>query len=330
MCSELIAIYQAISEKKPIVVATIISSRGSTPRTSGTRMLVHENGDISGTIGGGAIEGDVIRQAKEIFTTGKNLITTYDLLPSNSKDMDLICGGSMDVLLEHIKPEHESVSFYTEVAEAVTKGEGFLLSGKIKELHDSVEITREIVLLEKVDLNSREMRVEKSGDAYHIFEPVFPKQRVFIVGGGHISKELSILTSRIDFSTYIFDDREEFASSDRFPQAEGVHVCKEYDNIFDSFQIDSNCYIIIVTRGHHFDKKALSQALQRGAGYIGMIGSRKKRKAIYSSLISEGVPAQSLENVHCPIGLSIGAQTPAEIAVSIVAELIQLRGQWSG
>lgn len=330
MCNELLAIYQAIREKKSIVVATIISSRGSTPRTSGTRMLVHESGEISGTIGGGAIEGDAIRQAKEIFQTGKSQITTYDLRPSNSKDMDLICGGSMDVLVEHIKPEPASVSFYAEVADAITSGKGFLLSGEIKELGEAVEIAREIVALDKVDLSSREMRVEKPGDAYLIFEPVFAKQRVFIIGGGHISKELSTLTSRIDFTTLIFDDREEFANISRFPQADAIHVCKEYDNIFEPFQIDENCYIIIVTRGHHFDKKVLSQALKTGAGYLGMIGSRKKRKSIYDALIREGVSANALENVHCPIGLAIGANTPAEIAVSIVAELIQYRGQGSG
>jgi xanthine dehydrogenase accessory factor len=125
----------------------------------------------------------------------------------------------------------------------------------------------------------------------------------------------------------VLDDREEYANRGRFAEQAQVIVLKSFDNCFDGLQLDGNSYVVIVTRGHAYDKTVLAQALHTKAGYIGMIGSNRKRDAIYKALLAEGFTAEQLKTVHCPIGLKIETETPAEIAVSIVGELIEKRAQ---
>jgi xanthine dehydrogenase accessory factor len=140
-----------------------------------------------------------------------------------------------------------------------------------------------------------------------------------------VSREIAWLTNRLAFHTIVIDDRPEFANAERFPSADAVLVYPDYRHVFGDFDIDADSCIVIVTRGHRFDKQVLAQALESKAGYIGIIGSARKRNTIYQALISEGVDPDELERVHCPVGLAIDAETPAEIAVSIVAQLIQHR-----
>lgn len=154
---------------------------------------------------------------------------------------------------------------------------------------------------------------------------MIPSDTVYIMGGGHVSKELALLTKQVGFKTLVFDDREEFANKARFPDIEGVFICSDFSKVFEDFNITPGGYVVIVTRGHRFDKEVFASALKTNAEYIGMIGSRKKRQYTYQSLIAEGYQQSDLDRVYCPIGLSINAETPAEIGVSIVAQLVQHR-----
>ena len=129
------------------------------------------------------------------------------------------------------------------------------------------------------------------------------------------------------FRIIVFDDRAEFANANRFPDADEIRICRGFAEVFNGFNTTPDDFIVIVTRGHRFDKEVLAQALQTEAGYIGMIGSRRKRDTIYNELIDQGVHQSALEQVFCPIGLAIDAETPAEIGVSIVAQLIQHRAK---
>jgi xanthine dehydrogenase accessory factor len=123
------------------------------------------------------------------------------------------------------------------------------------------------------------------------------------------------------------DDRPDFASMERFPMADSLRVCHEYENVFEGFTLGGDSLVVILTRGHRFDKIVLAQALATDAGYIGMIGSARKRDTIYKGLKDDGIDPARLERVHCPVGLPIEAETPAEIAVSIAAQLIEHRAQ---
>jgi len=122
----------------------------------------------------------------------------------------------------------------------------------------------------------------------------------------------------------VLDDRSEFANQERFPKADELRVLDRFENAFSGLSADSNSFLVILTRGHSHDRTVLAQALRTQAGYIGMIGSHRKRDTIYQSLRDEGFTNADLDRVHCPIGLDIGGETPEEIAVSIVAEMIEV------
>ncbi|MCC0679148.1 XdhC family protein [Clostridioides sp. ES-S-0005-03] len=147
--------------------------------------------------------------------------------------------------------------------------------------------------------------------------------KAYIFGAGHISKDVAVILSLLEFRTIVIDDREEFANSERFPHSEVV-VLDSFENIPD-FPIDENSYIIILTRGHLYDSSSLEWALKTNPCYIGMIGSRTKIGLTYEKLMKKGFSKQELNKVHAPIGIKLDAQTPAEIAVCIAAELINCR-----
>jgi xanthine dehydrogenase accessory factor len=162
------------------------------------------------------------------------------------------------------------------------------------------------------------------GELEVFLEPVVPQATAFIFGAGHISRSLSRIASLAGFATVIVDDRESFASRDRFPEAEEVHAAA-YEEVFPKLGIHESSFVIIVTRGHKDDLRVLRLAAPAPARYVAMIGSRRKVIEIVRELEKEGVPASALERIHAPMGLDIGAVTPEEIAVSVVAEMIAVR-----
>lgn len=139
-----------------------------------------------------------------------------------------------------------------------------------------------------------------------------------------------MLTTRVGFRTIVFDDREEFANRHRFSFAHDVCVCPDYQQLFSDCDVNDDSYVVIVTRGHQHDKTVLVQALRTEAGYIGMIGSRTKRDTLFNELLTEGISRDDLKRVFSPIGLPIGAETPEEIAISIVSELVKERAAKTG
>jgi len=155
-------------------------------------------------------------------------------------------------------------------------------------------------------------------------EPIQAADVLYVFGAGHISTFLSVLAKLVGFGVVVIDDREEFANKQRFPDADEIMVLP-IPQSFGRIAITPSSYIAIVTRGHIHDHAVLKEALKHQPAYIGMIGSRRKREMIYHAMIREGTPKEDLQRVHSPIGLDIGAETPEEIAVSIVAELIQER-----
>ena len=164
-----------------------------------------------------------------------------------------------------------------------------------------------------------------AADPGSIVEDIKTKDRAYIFGGGHVAKALDPVLRHVDFDTYIIDDRAEYANRERFPEAAEIIVCSDFDHCFDEIEPDENSYIIIVTRGHKGDLTVLRQALQKPYAYLGMIGSRRKNSLLFDQLRSEGVSEETLNQIHAPIGLEIGSETPEEIGVSIAAEMIQVR-----
>jgi xanthine dehydrogenase accessory factor len=156
--------------------------------------------------------------------------------------------------------------------------------------------------------------------------PVLPRVTLLIVGGGHVGQAVARLAAEVDFDVWVLDDRESYASRERFPQAQR-HLVGPIGPTLAQLapSLDASCYCLIVTRGHNHDEEALYHLAGTAAGYVGMIGSKRKIKLIYEDLIAQGMSPEQLARVHAPLGLAIGARTVAEIAVSIVAELISRR-----
>ncbi|MBI4496125.1 MAG: XdhC family protein [Deltaproteobacteria bacterium] len=160
-------------------------------------------------------------------------------------------------------------------------------------------------------------------------EPILPVPRVLIFGGGHISLFVSRISAMIGFQVTVVDDRPQFANKERFPEAEEV-MAEEFPFVLEKMKVNRSTYLVIVTRGHAYDQEVLEWAVGTEAKYIGMIGSRKKIQTVYKNLKEKGIAAEKFERVHAPIGLDIGALTPEEIAVSVAAQMIQVKRQARG
>lgn len=162
------------------------------------------------------------------------------------------------------------------------------------------------------------------GEVEVFIEPILTPPTLYIFGGGHVSLPLARMGKILGFKIAIVDDRAEFANADRFPEADSIFA-DDFARVFSGLKIDKSSYIVIVTRNHQYDDMVLEWAVGTGAKYIGMIGSQAKTKVVFSHLLTKGITKEQLERVHAPIGLEIEAQTPEEIAVSILAEIIKVR-----
>jgi len=329
------------------VLVRIINRSGSAPRTAGARMLVVGDGTIHGTIGGGRLEARAIRESRRLCREGGACFLGFDLNSDNVAEMDMICGGSVELLLDCIEPtaenrhvfgawrqmaaEHQPGWAVTAVA-----GNGDRIAGVARCLLDdgetltgastlSREALAEIKRLGGGLCGRTDLVIANLDDACVIIEPLMRPKTVMIFGAGHVAQPTAQMAAMMGFRVAVFDDREEFANNRRFPGAHQVGVLADFERALEGMPIDSDSYLVILTRGHLYDKTVLAQALRTEAGYIGMIGSRHKRDAIYDALLAEGFQGRDLRRVFAPIGLAIGAESPQEIALCIVAELVQQR-----
>ncbi len=337
------ALHNSLQQGRAVVMAAILSKQGSAPRSPGTRMIVHENGDISGTIGGGWVEAQVQKLARDFFEAEKGACIREFTLDSKAyADMDMVCGGSVSLLLEYLPATEDNINIFTKLLEMLEQNQnGFMVSQLPLDSNKDFSMKRCIISGKsqtggfQLDEQTLKVLSEQAGKMrspglLHVgkerffVEPAQFNGTLYIIGAGHLGTQTAHLAHRTGFRVIVMDDRKEFANEERFPMAE-VHVVDKLENCFDGFAMGPGSYIVIMTRGHIYDRDVLEQALNTQATYVGMIGSKSKRQMIYQYLLTRGVSQETLDGIYSPIGLSIGAQTPEEIAVSIVAELIQVR-----
>jgi xanthine dehydrogenase accessory factor len=242
-----------ISRGERAVLATIVSSRGSTPRTAGAKMLIKEDGTFVGTIGGGGTEHKIRQKVDEVMKSGQSQMVHFDL-SGKDEALEMICGGQMDVFLE----------------------------------------------------------------------PILSPETIFLFGAGHTSQSTTNIAKRLGFRVVVIDSRPDYNNRERFPDADEL-VVEEYENAFSRLNMDENSYIVIYTTGYTVDEICLEFAVSTNARYIGMIGSHRKAKEVKEHLLQKGIPSQNLDKVRSPIGIEIGAETPDEIAISILAEIIKVK-----
>jgi len=235
-----------------VALATIVRAKGSTPRATGTKMLVYPDGSILGTIGGGEMEKRVVEEAKVALARGGPRLMHYKLQEIDAGDPG-VCGGENDIFID-------------------------VMAGK---------------------------------------------KMLLIVGAGHVGQKVGDLGVFLGMDVIVFDDRNDYANKERFPDAREI-IVGDVGEELKRFSITPWCCVVIATRGHELDSVALATVINSPARYIGMIGSKRKRERVYGELAARGIKRELLERVHAPVGLDIGAETPEEIAVSIMAEIIAL------
>jgi xanthine dehydrogenase accessory factor len=338
-----------LDEGRPVVCAAIIGQAGSSPRSLGTKFLICQDGGLAGSIGGGLIEARVIQTAKALMNTGRSLVMEIRMSGDEVAGTDMICGGDVDVLVQGIRPgDQDTIEALGLALRLLEKGgKGVLVTGPLPEAEADTR-TRVLFLQNGAapagsmkpdsDLmkaiqgrldplwtrNIPEIMTVSQGDYY--LEPLQAQSQAAVFGGGHISLYLAPLLQLVGFDVVVVDDREEFANPDRFPNMRTI-VTHDWPACFDQLDVGPSAYYVVVTRGHLHDKTVLGEILKRPYRYVGMIGSRRKRNMVYDALIKEGIGLDRIKDVHSPIGLSIGAETPEEIAVSIVAEMILVRSE---
>lgn len=338
------SICRFLGQGEPIVLATIIDHEGSTPRSTGSKMIIRRDGRIIGTIGGGLVEGQVLGYAEKVFESRHASVCAFEMTNTVASDMGMICGGKLDILLEYLPPDPDTLELFETLNGILREGRRCILSTELVNPSDVPaapghclflgdgrilgDFSHSLEWLGRIQEEMQGMRFASLFDVegYSFFlEPLREPGFLVLFGAGHVSQQTALASLNLGFRILVIDDRDGFASRDRFPEPIELKVLDDFDSCMEGLSIDDDSYLVVVTRGHLHDKVVLSQAFRTDAGYIGMIGSRHKRDTLYRALLGEGFSQADLDRVHCPIGLSIGAETPEEIAISILSELIQVR-----
>ncbi len=346
-------IEKALSDGRPVVQATVIQTKGSTPRKEGSTMLVRHDGSLFGTIGGGCGEAGVIIKAKLSLLDGKVREELADLTEDIALESEAVCGGKLRVFIEPWQPSEESKALARRLRELASAhepvvvhqvvstpgdgggdGEGRARLGLrvVQRLSDGTP--GEVVFPDPVppDLalpgapRHSAPQLHTAGGVEVYTERWDPTPTLVIVGAGHIAEPLEILGRVAGFDTVVVDDRRMFANRERFPRAAEV-IAGPILEVLRRMELTPSHYVILVTRGHVLDMDALKVLLERDmpVAYVGMIGSRRRVRAVYELLEQQGYRRELFANVYSPIGLNIAAETPAEIAISVLAEIVAVR-----
>jgi len=298
--SELVPILEALVADaragRDCTLCTVVRTKGSTPQRPGAAMLVRSDFTTVGTLGGGCVEAEVKKRAFEYMQREtRGCLFDFVLDHDYSWDDGLICGGRMFIAANPVR-QGSSLQVYERA-----------LARMAARRPVSIPL---------------EMYEEGSRLTYALHLEVPPV--LLIAGAGHVGQAVARLAAEVDFHVVVMDDRGDFATAERFPTGTELVIGPIAESL-KRYPIDGSCYVVIVTRGHRNDHQALEAVIGGQAGYLGLIGSKRKARMIFGDLRASGISQDRLDAVHTPVGLPIGAVTVPEIAVSIVAELIQVR-----
>ena len=332
---------------RPVVVATVVRTKGSTPQKPGAKLLVRDDGSGVGTLGGGCVEGDIWFAARELMRRGGSAqYRDYELNEDLAAEDGLVCGGTMYFLIDPVYEAGSYLDYAREIDAAYAGGPAVALAtvtaagdgagtlgarlfiregGSTEGTLGSPDVDREAVkrARELMVHGKNEFVTMRDGPEFFVEAYTTPPQMV-LCGGGHVSKAIAPLADTLGFRVFVTDDREEFANSDRFPEAD-IIVAEKPETALPQLPINPNTFIIIATRGHRYDNVALEAAALTPAKYVGLLGSKRKTILIYEDLMRSGLPIERIREIRSPVGLDVRGRTPEEIAVSIMAEVLMFR-----
>jgi xanthine dehydrogenase accessory factor len=318
-------------------LATLVATRGSTPQKVGARLLARDSQRLAGTLGGGAVEAETVREASLAAAGGPRGLHEY-ALSTGVDDWGLACGGTMLVFVEPL--DGQALGWLRPAIAAVDGGDPVAVVAVL----DGPEAGPRVVVSERgvtggtsgatltagaADLGRRALAREapEMGEVAGVrlyAEPFGPPPTLVIVGAGHVGKALAGLARFVGASVTVVDDRPEYASPERFPEADRV-IAAPVGETFEWLKVGPGTGVVVAMRNQDLDYEATLAALRTPAGYVGLIGARRKAILVTERLVADGVPIERVRALRAPIGLDIGARSPEEIAVSILAEWLMVR-----
>lgn len=333
------------NQGKKVALATVVRAYGSAPRPAGAKMAIAETADFAGSVSGGCVELAVIEEALEVLRTGRPKLVSYGITQDMLWEVGLACGGIIHVFIEPFDAGAEIFDALKGRVEArapavlatVVRSDRFL-GRKALITDDGVvagslgdpELDRLAVAdaLKGLEAERPEVKAYRLGDeeVEVFFDPYPAPPKLVILGGVHTAIPLAKMAKEVGFQVVVADPRAKFANRERFPTADEVLVAWP-DEALAQIGVDRSTYIAVLTHDPKVDEPALKAALNSPARYIGAIGARKTHAERVEKLRSWGFTDDQIARIHAPIGLNIGAVSPEEIAVSILAEIIAVRRQ---
>ena len=339
-----------IEENKKCAIATVTFTQGSTPQKPGSSAIFNENELLAGTVGGGYVEHDILKEATNAVKTKHSSYYSFDLDDQIEQEQSVICGGRMRVFIDANPEKH--LKTFQSIKESYLKREpGILVTIFKADNISEMEINRYWGIAENresilsllpeaarksfLDMTTnpvfgifKEIVLHTSPGAREIhilLEALVPLPQLIIAGAGHVGKALLNLVKLLDFEVTVWDDRREYANKTNLPMADRI-LTGDLDSSLKQISLGKETFVVIVTRGHQYDSEVLRRVILSDAGYIGMIGSKTKVAQLREYFIQKAwATAEKWDEIHTPIGLQIHSKTVQEIAVSIAAELIKVR-----
>jgi xanthine dehydrogenase accessory factor len=314
-----------VAEGQEIVVATVIERQGSAPRDPGASLAVNERGEVAGSVTGGCVEPAVIREAQEVLAGGAARIVRYGIADDEAFDVGLSCGGTVAILIFALDP-----ALVAPVAEAVASDRPVALAMPLGDAIGEQRLVRsEAELADSVDFAARALLdtgdsavVQTDAGELVFVESFAPRPAMYVFGAVDHAAALVTVGKFLGYRVTVCDARALFVTEERFPDADEL-VVDWPDRFLERSPVDARTAICVLTHDTKFDVPALKAALATPARYIGAMGTVKTRDEREERLRAEGVGEADLARIHAPIGLSIGARTPEEVAIAVAAQLIE-------
>ena len=304
---------ERLKRNESIMLLVVVESSGSSPGRQGFKMFVARD-EIRGSIGGGVMEIALVELAK-----GKNKPEIIEQIhrKNSAKSSGMICSGKQTVIFFRLTSEH------LKTVEAIIERLKKYLAGRFQISNFKFQI------LEKSSKDgtwNEDFKFEQTGENEFIYEEKLGyKNKLFIVGGGHCALALSELMSKMDFHISLFDDREDLNTVAKNEFVHAKKIIESYDKIDEFIESGTNHYVVVMTLGYKFDEIVIRKLFDKNFKYFGVLGSSAKMKTLLRNLEKEGFNREKLSQIRTPIGLKINSRTPAEIAVSIAAEIIAVK-----
>lgn len=341
---------ELLQDGRIVATSFIVSRSGSVPTPLGARILLTPGEKFFGTVGGGSLEAQALKDCRHTLETGEPLLSDMEFNNRDAAGEGMICGGRVKIYSELLKPSIDLISVFSCLVENLNSGRRLILASALQSgrgvstvravLDDSGFTLAVSGDYEKVTGKTAEAHKNLAEDLVYLefdreytrssgYRAVFlerfdPVPDLIIFGAGHVAEPLALFAARCGFAVTVVDDRGEFANRERFSEA-GRIIVDSVENAFSILEIGRGSFIVAVTRGHLEDMNVVERALGTQARYIGMIGSRRKAALIRDKLRETGFEQAQIDRINSPVGLDISAETPEEIAVSILGQLIEQR-----